>query len=95
MFSSAGIAKPVRCPECGGTVTCEATAARTTRETRPHWAKLVERWFRKPDDIGVGDSFERMSEALGADRVAKFVKRWGIDCGCANRKAKWNRLYPY
>lgn len=62
---------------------------------RPRWAKLVERWFRRPGDVGVGDSFEHMAEAFGADRVAKFVKRWGIDCGCGDRKAKWNRLYPY
>lgn len=61
----------------------------------PRWSKLVERWFRQPDDIGVGDSFEHMAEAFGADRVAKFVERWGIDCGCGDRKVKWNRLYPY
>lgn len=43
----------------------------------------------------MGDSFEHMAERAGADRVAKFVERWGVDCGCGDRKAKWNRLYPY
>jgi hypothetical protein len=42
---------------------------------------------------GLGDSVEKVFKATGIDKVAKWVL--GEDCGCDERKAKLNKLFPY
>ena len=42
---------------------------------------------------GLGDSVEKVLKATGIDKVAKKVL--GEDCGCEERKAKLNKLFPY
>ena len=46
---------------------------------------------RKPK--GLGDTVEGIFKATGIDKVAKFIL--GEDCGCDERKAKLNELFPY
>jgi hypothetical protein len=41
---------------------------------------------------GLGDAVEIVTKATGIDKVAKFVL--GEDCGCEERKAKLNKLFP-
>ena len=54
---------------------------KTTRKTRTKKAE------------GLGDSVEQVLEASGISKVAKFIL--GEDCGCEERKAKLNRMFPY
>ena len=42
---------------------------------------------------GLGDTVEKVLEATGIAKVAKWVL--GEDCGCDKRKAKLNYLFPY
>lgn len=42
---------------------------------------------------GLGDTVEKVLEATGISKVAKWLL--GEDCGCDERKAKLNELFPY
>jgi len=42
---------------------------------------------------GLGDTVEQVLEATGIAKVAKFLM--GDDCGCDDRKAKLNKIFPY
>ena len=45
---------------------------------------------------GLGDTIEKITEATGIKQVVKiFADATGIDCGCEERKAKLNALFPY
>jgi hypothetical protein len=48
---------------------------------------------RKPQSKGLGDTVEKVLQATGIDKVAKFIM--GEDCGCEERKQKLNHLFPY
>lgn len=42
---------------------------------------------------GLGDTVEKVLEATGIAKVAKFIL--GEDCGCDARKETLNKLFPY
>lgn len=42
---------------------------------------------------GLGDTVEKVLEVTGIAKVAKWIL--GEDCGCDERKAKLNELFPY
>ena len=42
---------------------------------------------------GLGDTVEKVLEVTGVAKLAKWVM--GEDCGCDERKAKLNALFPY
>jgi hypothetical protein len=42
---------------------------------------------------GLGDTIEAGLQAVGIDKVAKWIL--GEDCGCNERKEKLNKLFPY
>ena len=42
---------------------------------------------------GLGDTIEAGLQAVGIDKVAKWIL--GEDCGCDQRKEKLNKLFPY
>ena len=42
---------------------------------------------------GLGDTIAKITKATGIDKVAKKVL--GDDCGCEERKAKLNKMFPY
>ena len=42
---------------------------------------------------GLGDTVEKVLEVTGVAKVAKWLL--GEDCGCDERKAKLNQLFPY
>lgn len=59
----------------------------------PAWADRIGR-LRRPGEAGVGDTVERLLGRAGT--VTKAVlARFGIPCGCGDRKRTWNALYPY
>lgn len=60
----------------------------------PRWVRSIAAWS-KPGEIGVGDTFHRIAESIGAEHLSRLIKWFGIDCGCANRREKWNELYRY
>ena len=49
--------------------------------------KVVEK------SVGLGDTVEKVLEATGIAKVAKFIM--GEDCGCDERKEKLNAIFPY
>lgn len=49
--------------------------------------KVVEK------SVGLGDTVEKVLEATGIAKVAKFIM--GEDCNCNERKAKLNAIFPY
>ena len=48
---------------------------------------------RKAKSEGLGDTVEKVFQATGIDKLAKFVL--GEDCNCEERKIKLNHLFPY
>lgn len=45
---------------------------------------------------GLGDTIEKITEATGIKSAVKlFTDITGIDCGCDERKAKLNAMFPY
>lgn len=52
---------------------------------------------RKIDgEKGVGDTAKRLLHKMGADGLAwLYEKATGRPCGCSDRQAKLNQLYPY
>lgn len=47
----------------------------------------------KSKSTGVGDTVEKIFQATGVDKLAKWA--FGEDCGCEERKQKLNKLFPY
>ena len=42
---------------------------------------------------GLGDSVEKITQATG---IKKLVEKYGpSDCGCAQRRDKLNKMFPY
>lgn len=42
---------------------------------------------------GIGDTVQKVLQATGIDKVAKFLL--GEDCGCDERRKKWNVRWRY
>ena len=59
--------------------------------------KPVKKTTKKPaakkQSVGLGDTVEKVFEATGIAKVAKFIM--GEDCGCDERKEKLNAIFPY
>lgn len=65
------------------------------RERWPLCIKAVA-LLAKPEDKGVGDTAHRVLAAGGGDALAKlFEQATGRACGCSDRAARLNDLYPY
>jgi len=65
-------------------------------------AKQVKRTRRTPEQMaearaneskGLGDTIAKITHATGIDKLVKFLA--GEDCGCDERKATLNRIFPY
>lgn len=48
---------------------------------------------RRTQAKGLGDTIAQITEATGIDKLVKFIA--GEDCGCDERQAKLNELFPY
>ena len=59
----------------------------------PWWAKRIAA-KRADDDTGVGDTFKRWLGKPG-ELIEATTEAAGVDCGCSDRRARWNALYPY
>lgn len=45
---------------------------------------------------GFGDTFAKFTKATGLKKATKLLfDLFNADCGCTERQAKWNRLFPY
>jgi hypothetical protein len=45
---------------------------------------------------GFGDTFAKFTKATGLKKATKLLfGLFNADCGCTERQAKWNRLFPY
>lgn len=60
----------------------------------PAWVKLIA-VKQEPQDIGVGDTAQRLLAKLGGEVFKKMLKRACLPCGCDVRQFEWNVLYPY
>lgn len=78
-------------PDYGGPVPTVAAP----QSSWPLLARLAAR-FRSDSDKGLGDTVARNLHRFGAESLASLYKKiTGADCGCADRQAALNRLYPY
>ena len=55
--------------------------------------KTTKKVVAKNPSVGLGDTVEKIFEATGITKVAKFIM--GEDCKCDERKAKLNAIFPY
>lgn len=62
------------------------------RDKWPIGVKLIAE-ARNSGDTGVGDTVHRLIPK--ADELIAWMKRIGIDCGCADRRASLNQRFPY
>ena len=80
-------------------ITIESSKARVDpvpRDQWPFWARVVEIWFRRPHDIGLGDSVVHWIGDARSDRFKKwFHRKFGKRCGCTERQRWLNRRFPY
>lgn len=61
----------------------------------PAWAKSIA-LLKNDEDIGVGQTAERVLGPLGGDKFKEwFQKMTGRPCGCGERRDLWNAQYPY
>lgn len=61
----------------------------------PKFIRWISR-FRKSDDVGPGDTFERIAERFQGKHIVALMEKLGMeDCGCGERKKRWNRDWPY
>ena len=60
----------------------------------PAWATAL-RALRRDGERGVGDTAERLFGSFGGQPFKMALRSAGIECGCDERKEKWNELYPY
>lgn len=78
-------------------VHCKCGASNHSREgypsSWPAWALSIKR-LSKPVDAGVGDTVNRLLGKFG-ERFKQTMKWLGVECGCEERQAEWNKLYPY
>ena len=90
----------MKCGRCGAIVQCGDGPVvpfgqePVTREFWPGWATAIER-YRRGDDTGVGDTAKRIFARLGGEVFKWLAEKLGMPCGCSERQAEWNRLYPY
>ena len=69
------------------------------REYKEWKATQVEESYKKlkknvdSQSKGLGDTVAKITKATGIDKVVEFVA--GEDCGCDERKEKWNKLFRY
>ena len=71
-----------------------AIKAPIPREQWPRSVRLLER-LASPSDKGIGDTIARLTGAVGGDIFKKWYKRiMKSDCGCGDRQARLNRLFP-
>ena len=59
-------------------------------------AKKATRKKAAPKSKGLGDSIEKFTKKTGIKKVVEKVSEvTGIDCGCDERKALLNKMFPY
>ena len=45
---------------------------------------------------GLGDTVEKITKATGLKTLTDIASdALGVDCGCKDRRDKWNQLLPY
>ena len=54
---------------------------------------LASKKNKNMESKGLGDTIAKITEATGIDKVVEAVV--GEDCGCKERRAKLNNLFPY
>ena len=56
--------------------------------------KEYKEWKKRRDSVseGLGDVVEKITTATGIKKAVEFIA--GEDCGCDERKAKLNKLFP-
>ena len=55
--------------------------------------KEYKEMMKAKESEGLGDTVEKVLEATGVAKVAKFFL--GEDCGCEERKEVLNKMFPY
>jgi hypothetical protein len=64
------------------------------RNPWPLWASIAAR-RRHDDDVGVGDTLQKVATKFGGEQFKAWAAELGIPCGCSTRQQRFNSLYPY
>lgn len=93
------VAVEITCPRCAQLIRCDGTQPmppepKQLRKRKSGWVRWVQ-MLRTPDDTGVGDTVQRIAAKFGGERFKSWAKRIGLPCGCTERQAEWNRMFPY
>lgn len=63
------------------------------KQKRKRRTKKEMELVRSTESVGLGDTVEKVLEATGIAKVAKWIL--GEDCGCDKRKEALNKLFTY
>ena len=65
------------------------------KEPKDKRTKAYKEWKKNYDESskGLGDTIEKITEATGIKKAVKWLA--GEDCGCDQRKEKFNKLFRY
>ena len=88
-----------RAPRCSHPATPAAIAPTRLRiepaDQWPTWANAVAK-FRRKTDTGLGDTLQALiGDARSAKFKAWFTRKFGVSCGCSERRNWLNRKFPY
>lgn len=87
------IPRPAQFPlicSCGTHINCDSHSIRLKP---PRWVKVLS-YLSKPEDVGLGATVKRIADKVGGERFKAWATKLGIPCGCTEREAHWNKLYP-
>lgn len=79
----------IKCGKCGVLIQCGSMVD----VKPPRWVRLLQR-LSKPQDIGLGATVSRIAARFGGERFKGWATKIGLPCGCTEREAHWNKLYP-
>jgi len=97
----------IACRKCRAQLFCDATTRKTVSQQlrsriaqRTAATQHLRDWimfFRRPEEIGLGDTIERLIATAGDRHIAERLQQLARTCGCrgADRQAEWNARYPY
>jgi hypothetical protein len=84
-----------------GLYTKEAIESSKAHQPKPkpynEWPRF-QKWIarrRIDGELNTAETARRLAAKVGGERFKRIAKRFGVDCGCDKRYARWSIEYPY
>jgi hypothetical protein len=71
------------------------TAPKKAAPKKSNSTKYEQKPIEIKEQVGLGDVVESVTKTTGLDRLVKVFGKDGEDCGCEERKKKWNENYRF